>query len=92
MYYDYHWYRQDSDGLWSHKPGQLAVTRYDATGTNLIIDPQTADRNNLNSGGAYYYYFCGYYCVTPWNNLAESSRYNANLCDANISSISYVEK
>lgn len=36
--YDYHWYRQDSDGYWSHKPGTTAVKRTDNSG-NLILDP-----------------------------------------------------
>ncbi|MCQ2426996.1 MAG: RICIN domain-containing protein [Clostridia bacterium] len=56
---DYHWYKQDSDGLWSHKQGQLPVSRYDISG-HLIIDPQTAER-----GG--YQTFVGYFALTPWN-------------------------
>jgi hypothetical protein len=52
---DFHWYRRNSDGSWSHKPGQTRATRNDASG-NPITDPQTADR-----GG--YTIFCGYYCV-----------------------------
>ena len=24
---DYHWYRQDSDGTWSHKPGSIKVIK-----------------------------------------------------------------
>ena len=56
---DYHWYRQDSDGFWSHKPGRTEVTRKDS-GEELIIDPQIADRGD-------YYDFLGYYAVSPWN-------------------------
>lgn len=62
---DYHWYRQNSDGTWSHKRGNTDVTNYDASG-NIILDPATADRNystDLN-----YTVFVGYYFVTPLNN------------------------
>ncbi len=58
---DYHWYRQDADGYWSHKPGRTAVTRYDNSG-NLIVDPETADR-----GG--YDLFLGFYAVSGWDNM-----------------------
>lgn len=59
--YDYHWYRQDSDGYWSHKPGTTAVRRTDNSG-NSILDPETCDRG-------LYANFLGFYAVTPWNNL-----------------------
>jgi len=38
---DYHWYRQDSDGLWSHKPGHDTVQRVDSNGVS-VTNPQTA--------------------------------------------------
>jgi hypothetical protein len=41
-YNNYHWIRQDSNGFWSHKPGQLPVTNKDADG-NLIVDPSKAN-------------------------------------------------
>lgn len=40
--FDYHWYRLDQGGLWSHKPGQTRVTKSDNAG-NDIADPRTAD-------------------------------------------------
>ncbi len=40
---DYHWYRQDNVGCWSHKPGQTAVRNVDSSG-NPISDPQTCNR------------------------------------------------
>lgn len=58
---DYHWYRQDEDGYWSHKPGQTEVTNLDASG-NLITNPETADRDY---GGINYQVFSGYYVVIP---------------------------
>lgn len=61
---DYHWYRQDSDGYWSHKPGTTAVRRTDNSG-NLIIDPETCDRGLYTN-------FLGFYAVTPWNNLYQA--------------------
>lgn len=69
-YPDYHWYRQDSDGLWSHKPGRTAVTRNDGN-NKLIIDPQCANRTNT-SAGLNYSVFVGYFSVTPWNYVCTS--------------------
>jgi hypothetical protein len=40
---DYHWYRQDNVGCWSHKPGQTAVRNVDNAG-QPITDPQTCNR------------------------------------------------
>jgi hypothetical protein len=54
---DYHWYRQDDNGNWSHKPGSGKATNVDAKG-NPIVDPRTADR------GAYTT-FCSCFCVDP---------------------------
>jgi hypothetical protein len=52
---DYHWYRMDSNGYWSHKPGGTAATNLDNSG-NIITNPETADR------GAYTD-FCCYFCT-----------------------------
>ena len=56
---DYHWYRQDDNGNWSHKPGWSEATNKDASG-NPITNPQTADRNY---GRLNYSNFCGYFYV-----------------------------
>lgn len=56
---DYHWYRQDDDGSWSHKPGHGEATNKDASG-NDISDPEAADRDY---GWTDYSTFCGYFCV-----------------------------
>lgn len=56
---DYHWYRRDRDGKWSHKPGGTPATNLDNSG-NVITDPQTADRGP-------YTVFCGCYCVCKEN-------------------------
>ncbi len=54
---DYHWYRLDSGGMWSHKPGGTQATNVDNS-SNPISNPETANRC-----GAYCYSeFCGYFC------------------------------
>lgn len=40
---DYHWYRQDKDGYWSHKRGKTAVIRVDSKG-NKIKNPMKCKR------------------------------------------------
>lgn len=40
---DYHWYRQDRNGCWSHKPGSTEARNYDNSG-RPITDPRTCDR------------------------------------------------
>ena len=57
---DYHWYRQNPDGTWSHKPGLLAVSNKDSGG-EIIVDPRTANRNP--PGPVNYTEFCGCFCV-----------------------------
>lgn len=52
---DYHWYRLDDNGMWSHKPGPTAARNWDESG-NLITDPKTADRGIYTT-------FCGYFTV-----------------------------
>lgn len=60
---DYHFFRQDSNGFWSHKPGGTAVTNLDANDT-LIYDPALASRNYHPSGSKLNYdTFCSYLCV-----------------------------
>lgn len=58
---DYHFYRQDRSGMWSHKPGGRPVTNKDASG-RPIYDPSLAYRitkeANLN-----YHQFCGFQCI-----------------------------
>jgi hypothetical protein len=52
---DYHWYRLNPDGTWSHKPGFNPVTNLDDSG-NTITDPFTADRGH-------YFAFVGYFYI-----------------------------
>ena len=51
---DYHWYRQDKGGLWSHKPGSTRVINYDGS-NRIIYNPMRANHDyknaNYNNGG-----------------------------------------
>jgi hypothetical protein len=40
---DFHWYRKDRDGLWSHKPGPSPAVNLDNAG-QMISDPRNASR------------------------------------------------
>jgi len=55
---DYHWYRLDNNGTWSHKPGHGTARNVDSSG-KIITNPETADR----SGYPNYSDFCGYFYV-----------------------------
>lgn len=79
MAYDYHWYRQNPDGTWSHKPGRSNVINTDYSG-NVIYDPELADRDtqsHISQDGERKYLdyelFIGYYYVTPMGNMLPSS-------------------
>jgi hypothetical protein len=57
---DYHWYRQDSNGMWSHKDGSNPVKNFDAK-KQKIFNPKQISRDygdDLN-----YKSFCGFFCV-----------------------------
>lgn len=56
---DYHYYRQEKDGTWTHKPGYSQPTNLDAKG-KPITDPETANRTYDSED---YSSFCGYLCV-----------------------------
>ena len=64
---DYHFYRLDSNGYWSHKPGATNVTHLDAT-KRPIYDPQLASRQYPDSG-LHYDKFCGYLCAPKTRRL-----------------------
>lgn len=56
---DYHFYRQDADGTWSHKLGTNKPQRLDDTPWNA----------NRDYGSYNYKDFCGCYCVKSDGNL-----------------------
>lgn len=60
---DYHFFRQDSNGYWSHKPGARNVTNVDA-GKHTIWDPRLADLDYRKDDSVLNYnIFCSYMCV-----------------------------
>jgi hypothetical protein len=69
---DYHWYRQDVGGNWSHKPDEYKATNLDAS-NKTIADPQKADRDMRRDwdeddkfdDGYNYNKFCACFCVPP---------------------------
>ena len=56
---DYHWWRQDVDQFWSHKPGSSFVTDKDADGEK-IKNPLLSNRNFNHRN---YYQPCFFACV-----------------------------
>lgn len=50
---DFHWYRKNSGGFWSHKPGGTAARNTDNSG-KVITNPETCDRGPYTK-------FCGYF-------------------------------
>lgn len=66
---DYHFYRQDADGMWSHKDGSNKVKRFDAD-KQPIFNPETASRDYTQQGSDLNYEdFCGFYCVPRWTTV-----------------------
>jgi hypothetical protein len=60
---DYHFYRLDPDGFWSHKDGSNKVKRFDAL-RRRIFNPATASRDyRWQDSDLNYEDFCGFYCV-----------------------------
>ena len=54
---DYHWYRRETNGMWSHKPGRTAARNTDNSG-RPISDPRNCDRGAYNN-------FCGFFNSVP---------------------------
>ena len=60
---DYHFYRQDKNGFWSHKDGSNKVKNFDAN-KNKIFNPAFAARDYQWQGSDLNYTdFCGFYCA-----------------------------
>ena len=57
--HDYHFYRQDNNQLWSHKPGTTNVINYDAD-YKIIKNPYSANRNYTTYN---YDKPCFFFCV-----------------------------
>ena len=63
---DYHWWQQNLDSYWSHKPGSTDVTNVDASG-NKIKNPLLANRDY---GSINYYKPCFFACI--YSDLSRS--------------------
>jgi len=63
---DYHWYRQNSDSYWSHKPGASDVINTDASGEK-INNPYKSNRNFKHRN---YYKPCFFACI--YSDLSRS--------------------
>jgi len=69
----YHFYRQDDNCRWSHKPGTLKVTNVDASG-KPIYAPHLCDKNynkDNREDGINYTKFCNYFCI-PRNDYLDT--------------------
>jgi len=69
---DYHYYRLNKEGFWTHKPGYKPSTEVDASG-KLITDPETANRNY---GRLNYSDFCGFVCLPKTPTKKRMRMYN----------------
>ena len=69
----FHFYRQNKDGTWSHKPGILPVDNKDASKRPIAV-PHFANRDytTVDDSEIKYSDFCGYYCI-PVNSYFETS-------------------
>jgi len=63
---DYHWWRQDKNSLWSHKPGQTKAVNVDSDGKE-IKNPLLANRNY---GSLNYHKPCFFACI--YSDLSRS--------------------
>ena len=70
---DYHFYRQDSNGLFSHKPGDSIINRVDSDG-NIIYKPDLAKKDY--GFGTNYTINCNYFCVPVETDIKYNVLYN----------------
>ena len=68
---DYHYYRREKDGFWSHKDDVLRATNLDSGGKRFL-DPKNIKREN-DRFKLKYKDFCGYYCI-PKNRTRKRMR------------------
>jgi len=70
---DYHYYRENDDGQWTHKPGYKPSTLVDSN-NNVILNPRKAARDY--GGTLNYKDFCGYLCVPRNENTKKMAHWN----------------
>jgi hypothetical protein len=63
----YHFYRNNPDGTFSHKPGISKISNVDAGGKTIYVphfaNRDYSDKNNDDEDAINYTQFCGYYCI-----------------------------
>lgn len=67
LFFDYHWYKQDITGKWSHKPGLTSAVQVDASEKSIDAKnpPHKCDRTYTCDGDTLdYNYFVSYFMVT----------------------------
>ena len=77
---DYHYYRLNDDGFWSHKPGYKPSTIYDSN-KNIITDPKLSARDY--GGTLNYKDFCGYLCIPRNSSRKNMSHRNYSFKQTN---------
>jgi len=65
---DGHFWRQDADGLWSHKPGMLLPSREDASGRQIVM-PHQCDRGIYDEFMGYFHVPKGGLQVESWKDM-----------------------
>jgi len=69
----FHFYRQNPDASWSHKPGTQKVVDKDAAGKNIYI-PHFANRDYSHKPNKIKYNsFCNYYCIPTNKHISTNS-------------------
>ena len=69
----FHFYRQNADATWSHKPGTQNVVDIDASDKKIHI-PHFANRDYSHKPNKIKYNsFCNYYCIPTNNNIKTNS-------------------
>lgn len=69
---DFHYYRLNDDGVWTHKPGYKPSTNLDSN-NNIIESPDTANRNY--GGTLNYKDFCTFLCIPRDNKKKKMKMY-----------------
>ena len=65
----FHFYRQNDDATWSHKPGTQEVVNTDASNKKIYI-PHFSNRDYSHKPNKIKYNsFCNYYCIPTNNNI-----------------------
>ena len=60
---DYHWFRRDNDGTWSHKPAWTPATNLDDCGKAITNPEELITEPEKDCKRTSYDTFCGYYCT-----------------------------